>query len=139
MKKLEWVLAGVLAVVMFASALNKTFSEESRGTLSDQLNVPGWFLILVSLFEIVLVVALVLPRFRVLGGVGVAVTMVGAAVISVFGETVDDQNPKLVIPLHIVLASLGLFTAWLAAGRPADVGTLISEARRQTLGQLEKV
>jgi len=136
MKILEWILAVGLALVMALAALNKILSSEFRDTLSDSINLPGWFLILVGLLELSLAVDLLLPRFRILGGLGVAVVMVGAVVFNLFGETVDDNNPRLVIPLNIVLALVGLAAAWLAADRTRSLGTLLSRARSQAMGQV---
>lgn len=139
MKILQWVLAVALAFVMAGAGLNKIFSSEFRDLLGDQINTPNWFLVLVGLFELLLAVDLLLPRFRILGGVGVAVTMVAAAVFNLFGDTVDGNNPRVAIPLNLVLAVLALVTAWLAAGRPRSVGTLLTTARQQLRGQAAAV
>ncbi|MGI9596890.1 MAG: DoxX family protein [Acidimicrobiales bacterium] len=135
MKILERILVVVLAIVFAAAAVNKIVSSESRDLLADQLGVPGWFLVAVGLAELLLVVDLILPRFRILGGIGVFVFMIGAAIFGGFGETVDDNDPQLAIPLNIVLALLGLTLAWLAAGRPRSLRALLAAAKSQALGQ----
>lgn len=139
MKKLEWVLAVALGALLLVSALARIVSSDARGDMSDALNVPGWFLILVSLWEIVIAIDLFLPRFRILGGVGAAVTMIGAALFNLFGDTVNDTNPRQFIPVNIVLALAGLGVAWLAAGRPTSIGALVSAAKQQLRGQIGEV
>lgn len=131
MKILEWVLAVLLALVLLWASLLRVFSSDFRSDMADSLSVPGWFLILVSILELGLVVALVLPRFRILGGLGSFVTMVGAAIFNAFGEKVGDVDPAAGLPSTIVLALIGLVVAWLAAGRPGSVSTLFSSARQQ--------
>lgn len=139
MKKLEWVLAVVLGLVLLASALGRIFSSGARGDMADSLNVPGWFLVLVSLWEIALAVDLFLPRFRILGGVGAAVTMIGAGIFNLFGDTIDDVNPRQFIPVNVVLALVGFGVAWLAGGRPTSLGALVATAQKQLAGQSNEV
>ncbi len=54
MKKLEWVLAVALGLLLFVSAIGRIFSSEIRGDMADTLNVPGWFLVLAGLLEVLL-------------------------------------------------------------------------------------
>lgn len=139
MKIVEWVLAVILGLILFAAGASRIANSDIRADLSDQLNVPSWFLILVSLLEIALGIYLIWPRFRILGGIGATIVMIGAAIFNVFGDTVDDVNPRTAIPLNLVLAVVGLIVAWLAAGRPNSIGTLIETARRQAMGQVAAV
>lgn len=136
MRILEWVLAGLLALVLLWAALLRVFDGDFRSDMADSLSVPGWFLILVSILEVGLVIALVLPRLRILGGLGSFVTMVGATIFNAFGEKVGDVDPAAGLPTTIVLALIGLVVAWLAAGRPNNVSNLVSSARQQVLNQV---
>ena len=139
MKILEWVLAVLLALVMLGAGANKLLSSEFRTDLADQINVPGWFLILVGLWELALVVDLVWPRFRILGGIGVVVTMIGAAISHVVAAAGGqaDQVPSIVS--NVVIGLVGLVVAWLAAGRPSSPGAMLARARTQAMGQLDAV
>jgi uncharacterized membrane protein YphA (DoxX/SURF4 family) len=139
MKILEWVLAIFLGLVMLGAGVSRIISSETRSDLSDSIGVPGWFLILVSLLEILLAIDLFWPRFRILGGIGSAVVMVGALIFNLFGEEVGSANPQAGIPANIVLAIVGLAVAWLAAGRPSSIGELIDTARQQAMGQVAAV
>ena len=139
MKKLEWVLAVIVGLVLLLSALGRIFSSDTRGEMADTLNVPGWFLILVSLLEISLAIDLFLPRFRILGGVGAGLTMVGAAIFNAFGETIDDVNPRQFIPVNLVIAVVAFWVAWNAGGRPTNLGALVTAARNQLKGQFDEV
>ncbi|MEM9130856.1 MAG: MauE/DoxX family redox-associated membrane protein [Actinomycetota bacterium] len=139
MKVLEWVLAIVLGLLIGVSGVSRLVSSDLRDEMGDYLNLPGWFLVLVSFWEILIAIDLFLPRFRIVGGVGAAVTMVVAAVLNFFGETIDDYNPRTGIPWNVGLAVVGLIVAWLAAGRPGSAGGLIDAARRQLRGQRDEV
>jgi len=137
MKILEWVLAVVLALIFVLAAIVRLASGTQRAEQAEILNVPGWFMVLVSVWELAIAADLLWPRFRILGGVGFFVTMAVAAVMNVFATTVGDTNPRTFIPVNIVLALLGLLVAWLAGGRPKSVGSLISTAKTQAVGQVE--
>lgn len=139
MKKLEIALAVALALAIVAAALARIFSSKLRSEMADSLNVPAWFLIAVGIVEIVLAIDLLLPRFRILGGIGVGATMVGATIFNLLGEDVGDAKPGQAVPLTILLALAAFVTAWLAADRPRDFGSLIATARNQITGQLSKV
>ena len=136
MKIVERVLPVVLAVIVVLAALNKIASSEFRGDLADSVNMPGWFLIVVGILELFLAMDLLLPRLRVLGGVGVFVVMVGAAIFNALGENVEGTNPPGAIAFVLVLAMAGLFTAWFAAGKPNQLGKLFAAARSQAVAQL---
>lgn len=139
MKIVEWMLAVVLAFAMLGAGLNKLFSSEFRGDLAEQINLPGWMLVLIALWELNLVLDLLWPRFRVLGGIGVLATMIGAAISHLAGEAEGPTSRGQSIVTNLVLGLLGLVVAWLAAGRPNGVAPLISRARNQALGQVEAV
>lgn len=137
MKIVEWVLAVVLAIIFALAAIVRLASSSQRAEQAEVLNVPGWFMILVSLLELGIAIDLLWPRFRILGGVGYFVTMIGAAIMNFFANTVNDVNPRTFIPVNIVLALLGLFVAWLAGGRPKSVGSLLTTAKNQAAGQID--
>ncbi len=107
-----------------------------RADQAEVLNVPSWFMVVVSILELAIAVDLLWPRFRILGGIGFFGTMIGAAVMNFFGTTIGDTNPRTFIPVNIVLALLGLVTAWLAGGRPKSIGSLIARAKSQAAGQV---
>ena len=136
MKIVEWVLAVLLALVFLAVGVFRLINSSDRADQAELLNVPGWFLILVSLLEIALAIDLLIPRFRILGGVGIAIVMVGAVILNLFGTTVNDVNPRTFIPGNIVLVLLALLTAWLASGRVKSIGSLIETAKNQAMGQV---
>ncbi|MEL7155700.1 MAG: DoxX family protein [Actinomycetota bacterium] len=139
MRIVEWVLAALVGLAMLGSALNKLFSSEFRGDLAEQINLPGWFLVLVALWELTLVLDLAWPRFRILGGLGVVLTMIGAAISHVLGDVEGPTARGQSITVNIVLGVLGLAVAWLAAGRPSGVGPLLARARDQARGQVDAV
>lgn len=128
MKKVEWGLAGVLAIIIAIAALARIFSDSLRSDMSDGLGVPGWFLILVSIFELAIVAALLTPRVRVVGGIALGGTMFVATVMNLLGEKAGDADPRQAVPITIILALAGLATAWLAAGRPNDPGSVLRAA-----------
>lgn len=136
MKKLELVLAVILGLALLLAAIGRLFSSQLRNDMSDSLGLPVWFLIVVSVVEIVIAIDLFLPRFRILGGVGAGLTMVGATVFNIFGEKAGDANPRQAIPMTIVLAIVGFVVAWMAAGRPSSPAGLIDKARAQLKGQV---
>lgn len=139
MKVLEWVLAVLLAIALGGAALARLFSSTELDKQSDMLNIPGWFLVVVSIFELTLVLDLLMPRFRILGGVGAALTMAGAVLFNLLGDTVDGTDPRTAIPINVVLALIGLAVAWLAAGRPKQLTALLTTARQQMKGQFDSV
>lgn len=139
MKIFEWVLAVLLALIFALAAIARLVSSTQRAEQAEILNVPGWFMILVSGLELAIAADLLWPRFRILGGVGYFITMVGAAIMNFFATTVGDTNPRTFIPLNIVLALLGLLVAWLAGGRPKAIGSLVSTAKNQAMGQVDSV
>ena len=139
MKKLEWVLAALLALVILLAAVGRIVSSQLRTDMSDSLSLPGWFLIVVSLIEIALAVDLLIPRFRILGGIGTGATMVGATIFNLLGEKAGDADPQQAVPLTVVLAIVGFAVAWLAAGQPKDIGSMITAARQQLKGQFGEV
>ena len=136
MRILEWVLAVILALAVGFAAIARFFSSDLRNDMADSLSLPVWFLIVVSVIEIVLAIELLIPRFRILGGIGMALTMVGATIFNIFGEQVRDANPRQGIPLTIFLAIIGFVVAWLAAGRPRSIGSLLQTAQQQLKGQV---
>lgn len=136
MKILEWVLAVILALVVGLAAIARFFSSDLRNDMADSLSVPVWFLIVVSVVEIVLVIDLLIPRLRILGAIGTALIMVGATIFNLLGEQVRDANPRQGVPLTIILAIIGFAVAWLAAGRPRSIGSLIDTAKQQLKGQV---
>ncbi len=119
MDRIERILPSLLAVVMLMSALNKIVSSEFRSTLSETIGVSGSFLIVVAVFEIVLAAMFMTPRLQLFAGLGLVWVMIGAAFYHWTGVEVDGQNPRAPIPVNVVLGLLGLFVAWLAAGRPS--------------------
>lgn len=136
MKKLELVLAVLLGLVLLLAAVGRLFSSQLRNDMSDSLGLPVWFLIIVSVIEIVIAIDLFLPRFRILGGIGAGLTMLGATVFNIFGEKAGDANPQQAIPMTIILAILGFAVAWMAAGRPSNPAGLIDQAKAQLKGQV---
>ena len=137
MKRLEVVLAFLLGLALLFAAVARFFSSQMRNEMADSLNVPVWFLLVVSVIEIVIAIDLFLPRFRILGGVGAGLTMIGATIFNIFGEKVGDADPQQGIPVTIILAIIGFLVAWLAAGKPSSIGSLIETAKWQLKGQFD--
>jgi hypothetical protein len=137
MKNLELGLAGLLGLAILLAAVARIFSTELRTDMSDSLNLPGWFLIAVSVLEIVLAIDLFIPRFRILGGIGIGATMIGASIFNLLGEKAGNADPRQAVPLTLVLSIIGFSVAWLAAGRPRSVNSLIAITKHQVKGQFD--
>ena len=78
----------------------------------------GWFFVLVGLFEVLIGIALFIPRTRMLGGMGLAFVMLGAVVLNIgfVAETLpaDADDPGMFVPVNLVLAALGATIAFLS-------------------------
>ncbi|MEM8924885.1 MAG: DoxX family protein [Actinomycetota bacterium] len=139
MKIVEWVLAVLLALMMLGAGIGKLFVEDSRTELADQINVPGWFLLIVGVWEILLVILLLWPRFRIVGGLGVLLTMVVAAVLHIVALIGGGEDQVSALISNVVIGAGGAIVAWLAAGRPGGAAAVVQQGRRQALGQFDAV
>lgn len=124
----------ILATVLFLTAIRQLVSGDILGAVPG---VPRWLTITVSILELLVAAELAVPRFRVLGGIGVFVVMIGLAVYILVGADVADPlNETLLVALNLAVAAWGYGAAWLVGGRHRGIRSLFTTAREQLVGQV---
>lgn len=119
MRTFTTILALLGALIMLASGLVKVLSSSFRQDQSELYElagsaVPSWFFLAVGVFEVLVAVALVVPRTRVLGGLAFVITMAGALAFNlVLASEGADPDPADFAPVNVVLGALGLLITLL--------------------------
>jgi uncharacterized membrane protein YphA (DoxX/SURF4 family) len=128
-----WIVQGLLTLVfLFAGGIKLVLPIEAM-TEQATVPLPGWFLRLIGLAEVLGAVGLILPgllRIRPgltpLAASGLVIIMIGATVITLAGFVPGGVGPTL-IPLVV-----GLLSAFVAYGR----WRLAPQSERRTAAKL---
>jgi hypothetical protein len=106
-KIIYWISTGIIATLMFASALNFAFNDSQKGAF-QHLGLPDWFRLELTAAKLLGVLALVLPAtpplLRQAAYFGFALTIVSADIAHL-----SSGDPAwFVLPHAFFLATLGV-------------------------------
>lgn len=94
-----WILCGLVSLGFLIAGVAKVTASDVMVANFARWHYPGWFMYAVGLAEIGGALLLVIPRLATLGGVGLAVLMVGA----VFTHLGNGEGIGAAMPATIFL------------------------------------
>lgn|SRR5882672_7321989 len=114
-----WVLAVLGAASFLMAGFQKISSDPQMVQMFSLIGVGSWFRYLTGTLEILGAIALVIPRLRVLGALGLVGLMIGAIITNALLHA--PQLPALVELLIVASVAWGrrgeLNPAWILRGR----------------------
>jgi len=114
-----WVLAVLGAASFLMAGFQKISSDPQMVQVFSLIGVGSWFRYLTGTLEILGAIALVIPRLRVLGALGLVGLMIGAIITNALLHA--PQLPALVELLIVASVAWGrrgeLNPAWILRGR----------------------
>jgi putative oxidoreductase len=105
-----WVLSIVLAVGFLAAGGSKLASQPFQVQLFQTLGFPGWFMYVTGILEIAGAIALLIPRYAVVGAGIIICVMVGALASLVTHAQMSLLPPTVL--LLVLAAVLGYLRSW---------------------------
>lgn len=105
-----WVLSVILAVGFLGAGGSKLASQPFQVQLFQSLGFPGWFMYVTGILEIAGAIALLIPRYAVVGAGIIICVMVGALASLVTHALMSLLPPTVVL---LVLAGVvGYLRSW---------------------------
>jgi len=105
-----WTLRIVLAGFFLSAGYKKLTGDPAMTLLFEQIGSGIWLQYLIGSLEIVAGVFVLVPMTGVIGGLMITGAMVGAAIVSLTLQGIE--NPLEKFTLSLVLLAMGAFIAW---------------------------
>jgi len=103
---ISWVLAGLLTFIFFGAGATKLMGVEMQIKNLESWGYPLWFRFPIGLIELVLAIAILIPRFRKLAIYGIFAW----AVVAVITHLQAGQAQMIIVPIFIsVIAEIILW------------------------------
>lgn len=99
-----WIIAGLLAVAFLGSGITKLMGQEMHVQNFQKWGFPLVFMYVIGVLELGAAIGVLIPKIRVLAGLGLGVLMIGAVGTHVvFGEWAMVPPPLVLMILSFIL------------------------------------
>jgi putative oxidoreductase len=105
-----WLLSVVLAVGFLGAGGSKLAAQPFQVQLFQTLGYPGWFMYVTGILEIAGAIALLIPRYAVVGAIIIICVMLGA-LASLVTHAQTALLPPTVL-LLVLAAAVGFLRSW---------------------------
>jgi putative oxidoreductase len=105
-----WVLSVVLAVGFLGAGGSKLAAQPFQVQLFQTLGFPGWFMYATGSLEIAGAIALLIPRYAVVGAIVIICVMLGALASLVTHAQMSLLAPTVL--LLVLAAAVGYLRGW---------------------------